>query len=328
MIGGDGDIQGMYYDIFNGDADGIFSLHQYRLQHPQEKTFLLTGVKRDICLLSNLHDVENSSLSVFDISLDANRSALLNLLRQGNRITYFDHHFAGDSISSPALESYIDTSATICTSLIVNKILQNQHGLWAICGAFGDNLHESAMDLAKKFHLSEKQTGLLRQLGELFNYNGYGSNLDELFFHPKLLYEAVRSYVDPFHYLEDSREIAVLQAGYEADITLAMQQKEITHSGKNRVYSLPDMPWAHRIVGVMSNIKARERTFAAHAIITENQDGSLRISVRAPLTDRRDADTLCKLFPTGGGRAAAAGINNLPKDMLDRFLNTFHSFFS
>ena len=328
MIAGDGDIQSMYYDIFNGDADGIFSLHQYRLQHPREKTFLLTGVKRDICLLSHLQDIHDCSLSVFDISLDANRSALLKLLQQGNRITYFDHHFAGDSIINPALQSYIDSCATICTSLIVNKILHHRHGLWAICGAFGDNLHESAMALAKTYHLNEKQVGLLRRLGELFNYNGYGSNLDELLFHPKVLYEAVKPYVDPFHYLEDSREIDALQAAYQDDITQAMQQKEITHSDKNRVYYLPDMPWARRIVGVMSNIKARKRVSAAHAIITRNQDGSLRISVRAPLTDRRDADTLCKLFPTGGGRAAAAGINNLPQDMLERFLNSFHSFFS
>jgi hypothetical protein len=68
-------------------------------------------------------------------------------------------------------------------------------------------------------------------------------------------------------------------------------------------------------------------THAAHAVLSENNDNTLRISVRAPLENRRDADTLCKLFPTGGGRAAAGGINSLPAEQLDNFLEKFLSFY-
>ena len=32
------------------------------------------------------------------------------------------------------------------------------------------------------------------------------------------------------------------------------------------------------------------------------------------------ADALCRLFPTGGGRAAAAGIDHLPCERLDEFI--------
>lgn len=318
----------MYYDIFNGDADGIFSLHQYRLQSPLPSTYLLTGVKRDICLLTQLEDLDNCSLTVFDISLDSNRPSLLKILQQNNNVTYFDHHFAGEPINTPALQAHIDTDPAVCTSLIVNRILHSQHGLWAICGAFGDNLHEPALDMANFFHLREQQVGLLRQLGELFNYNGYGSTLADLLFHPRELYDAIKPYSDPFEYLENSQHIGALQAAFQTDLALAMQEKEIGTSGQSRVYILPDKPWARRVVGVFSNLRARERTAAAHAIITENQDGTMQISVRAPLENRRYAETLCKLFPTGGGRAAAAGINSLPKEMLDRFLDTFHSFYS
>jgi hypothetical protein len=318
----------MHFDIFNGDADGIFALHQYRLHDPSPKSFLLTGVKRDICLLAQLETIHQCFLTVFDISLDSNRTSLLRLLQQRNKITYFDHHFAGTKIVDRALQVYIDTSPTICTSLIVNRILNNRHGLWAICGAFGDNLHEPALELAKTFHLRSKQIDALRQLGELFNYNGYGSTLVDLLFDPKELYEAVKPFADPFEYLENSLHIKTLQTTYQSDIALAMQEKELETRGKNRIYYLPNAPWAHRIVGVFSNIRARERTDAAHAIITDNYDGSLRISVRAPLGDRRNADTLCNLYPSGGGRAAAAGINSLPKDNLDLFLNSFQSFYS
>ncbi|RUM38930.1 MAG: acetyltransferase, partial [Desulfobulbus sp.] len=39
------------YDVFNGDADGICALHQLRLHDPRPDAHLVTGVKRDICLL-------------------------------------------------------------------------------------------------------------------------------------------------------------------------------------------------------------------------------------------------------------------------------------
>ena len=39
-----------HYDLFNGDADGICALTQYRLAFPAESV-LVTGVKRDINLL-------------------------------------------------------------------------------------------------------------------------------------------------------------------------------------------------------------------------------------------------------------------------------------
>jgi len=84
---------------------------------------------------------------------------------------------------------------------------------------------------------------------------------------------------------------------------------------------------ARRISGVFSNFHARKSPDSAHAIFTENEDGTFTISIRAPLNDKRDADKLCKLFPTAGGRAAAAGINKLPAPMLDNFLAQFHNIY-
>ncbi len=90
---------------------------------------------------------------------------------------------------------------------------------------------------------------------------------------------------------------------------------------------LPAASWARRVVGVFSNRKAREEQEAAHAIIVGNDDGSMQVSVRAPLITRENADTLCRRFPTGGGRAAAAGINSLPPAMLEEFIDAFHKTF-
>jgi hypothetical protein len=55
-------------------------------------------------------------------------------------------------------------------------------------------------------------------------------------------------------------------------------------------------------------------------VLTERPDDTYLVSVRAPLDDKRGADELCRQFPTGGGRAAAAGINALPGDQLDAFI--------
>ena len=44
-----------YIDVFNGDADGIFSLIQWRKSHPitaNDQQILITGVKRQRCKAS------------------------------------------------------------------------------------------------------------------------------------------------------------------------------------------------------------------------------------------------------------------------------------
>ena len=59
-----------YYDFFNGDADGIISLHQYRMHYPQNSE-VFTGVKRDVKLLRHCTDIKNSKFTVFDISFSS-----------------------------------------------------------------------------------------------------------------------------------------------------------------------------------------------------------------------------------------------------------------
>jgi hypothetical protein len=317
----------MYIDIFNGDADGIFSLHQYRLDNPQPSAELITGVKRDIRLLSRVEGVEDTSLAVFDVSLHSNRLPLDNILANNNTVVYFDHHFAGDIPDTPALQTFIEQSPETCTSLIVNEKLSGRYFLWAICGAFGDNLHQAAQNLAKAAGLSAEETGQLQELGELFNYNGYGASISDLHFHPRELYEAVLPYLSPFDFIEKSSQLDALRSGYSEDLNHAKALKPLPIGGKNRLYRFPDTPWARRVTGVFSNLRAREQTDGAHCVITENSDSTLRISVRAPLDDKRDAEKLCKLFPTGGGREAAAGINSLPADQLELFIKKFLAFY-
>ena len=78
----------MRYDVFNGDADGLCAVQQFRLAFPGDCQ-LVTGVKRDIALLKGLKAGSGDEINVFDISLDKNRQSLESLLAQGAEIKYF-----------------------------------------------------------------------------------------------------------------------------------------------------------------------------------------------------------------------------------------------
>jgi len=318
-----------HYDIFNGDADGICALHQLRRQSPVPDAILITGVKRDIALLASLQEVTNSSLTVLDLSFENNRPFVETILdHRGNRVLYLDHHFSGPIPQWPELTTHINPAADICTSLIVNSLLQGRFWQWAVVGAFGDNLHDAARQLAGPMALSEPRIEQLLELGELMNYNGYGESLADLLIHPADLYRAIIPFADPFDFIATAPELTILRQGFHQDMEMALQQPVINPGNRNRIFHFPDAPWARRISGVFANQKAREKKEAAHALITTNADATLRISVRAPLTDRKNADTLCRAFPSGGGRAAAAGINRLPAPMLDDFIAAFQSSFA
>lgn len=76
-----------YFDVFNGDADGLCALHQLGLVTPLD-AILITGVKRAIALLDRVAAVPGASVTVLDISLDVNRTALLALLDRNITVDY------------------------------------------------------------------------------------------------------------------------------------------------------------------------------------------------------------------------------------------------
>lgn len=320
----------MNLDIFNGDADGICALQQLRLAQPREAE-LITGVKRDINLLDQLQqrpDLDGAQLTVLDISMAVNGEALRNLLEKGASVFYADHHKAGDIPDHPCLEHHIDLTPATCTSVIINDLLDGQFAPWAVAAAFGDNFHDTAQGLADDIGLNEAEVGQLRELGELLNYNGYGRELGDLHFHPAELFRAAQAYENPLHFFSEAEAMATLRQGYKDDMTQAEARKAHEERDNGRLFIFPDAPWARRSAGVFSNAKAREEENKAHALLVDNGDNSYVVSVRAPLASKQGAVELCQQFPTGGGRAAAAGINRLPASDLDRFSTAFFSAFN
>jgi len=315
-------------DVFNGDADGICALQQLRLHHPQPGARLVTGGKRDIALLSRLTGTVASRITVLDISLDRNRQALEQLLANENAIFYADHHYSGEIPDSAFLEAHIDPSPLLCTALIIDKLLAGKHRLWAITGAFGDNLDDVATGYAESLGLTVEQIGILRETGRLLNYNGYGLAVDDLLVHPADLFGEVHQYADPFSFHQSSPVLGKLRVGYAQDMANATRLPPFRLYTAGRIFRFPEERWANRVVGVFVNQMARDQPEMAHATVIPNPDGTLMVSVRAPLTNRTGADTLCRQFATGGGRAAAAGINRLPAAELEAFMACFAQFFT
>jgi len=310
------------FDVFNGDADGICALHQLRLAEPAP-SILITGVKREIELLQRVPEVSGAQITVLDISLDSNRAPLLALLKAGAQVTWFDHHFAGGIPAHANLDVHIDLSPKVCTSLLVDRHLNGAHRAWAVTAAFGDNLGESAREAAAPLGLNAAALAQLKELGELINYNAYGESLADLRFAPEALYRAVAPHADPLEFARRAPEAERLRRGFAEDLRQAEGRAPLLDMPAGRVFRFPNEPWARRVMGVYANRLANAEPERATALIVDNPDGTLRISVRAPLARPAGADALCRAFPGGGGRAGAAGINALPPGALPRFLARF-----
>jgi hypothetical protein len=310
------------YDVFNGDADGICALQQLHLSEPRDSV-LVTGVKRDIALLGRVDAGAGDDVTVLDISFDKNRDACAALLARGASVRYFDHHYPGDIPTHPHLQVHVETEPDKGTSLLVDEYLGGAQRAWAVVGTYGDNFDEAAARAAGLLGLADEDLALLRELGILINYNGYGATVEDLHFPPADLFRSLAPYADPLVFAQEDPAFAKLRDGYREDMARA-EAAEVQHPGPRHSHViLPAEPWARRVGGVYANALAQAEPGRAHALLTRLPDGGFVVSVRAPLATRDGADALCRQFPTGGGRKAAAGINQLPDTALDDFVAAF-----
>lgn len=311
-----------HYDVFNGDADGLCALQQFRLAHPGPGT-LITGVKRDISLLERTPAGPGDHVLALDISVAPNRTALDQLLERGAKVEWFDHHLPGPLPQHPYFTAHIDTSPTVCTSLLMNHHLHGSHAEWAVVAAFGDNLGNSARQLANQLALPDDHQSALQTLGECLNYNAYGDTVEDLWFHPAELFKRLHPYTRPLDFIYTDSAFTTLQEGFENDLALAEAVVPLEEHEHAAVWRLPDSAWSRRVSGVFGNELATRSPGRAHAILTPKPGGGLTVSVRAPLNNPTGAGQLCAQFPGGGGREGAAGINNLPENDTEHFIRTF-----
>jgi len=319
------------FDLFNGDADGIFSLLQLRQVDPRPDAERMTGVKRDIKLFPRIvgRAGPGDRITALDISMAKNTDALSQVLNDGAEVFYVDHHQTGTVPQSERLTVITDDAKETCTAYLVDQHLKGAKAAWAVCGAYGDNFQNLAERIAMS-HGLDLPMGRLRELGELVNYNAYGMSVEDLHIHPSDLFEILLNYPGPVEFLDDAHSIfETLQSGHRADWDVAQNARDIDNSDAGQILSLPSGAASNRIGGLFGNALVDEEPGKAFAVLTELGDGSsYRVSIRAPRSRvSGSAADIANQFG-GGGRSAAAGIDALSEADLPRFIKAFRNAFS
>ncbi|HJW54480.1 MAG TPA: acetyltransferase, partial [Burkholderiaceae bacterium] len=266
-----------HFDVFNGDADGLCALHQLRLADPRDST-LITGAKRDIALLERVNALTGDSVTVLDVSIDVNRTALLALLERGVSIQYFDHHGSAKVPAHAGLHAVIDTTPDVCTGIIVDRWLGGRNRLWAVVAAFGDNLAQAARNLAQPLALRTAQINALQDLGECLNYNAYGDSEADLIMHPAALYAILHRHDCPFAFIDTEPVLQALREARRRDLDMAQQIQPYTSVPHGKIMVFPDAAWSRRVRGTYGNDLATRAPDQAHAILTPNRQGGYTVS--------------------------------------------------
>lgn len=308
------------FDVFNGDADGLCALHQLRMAEPRE-ALRITGVKRDIALLQRLAPQPGMKVTALDISLDRNVDALRQLLHGGAEVDYIDHHAARQRFEHPSLRTLIDESPQVCTALLVDQRLGGRYRPWAIVGAFGDNLLSVATAMARDHGYSEAQTQQLARLGQLLNYNAYGEAVSDLIVPPEKLYRLLHAYENPFEFIAEALAYRQLEQGFVEDEQRLGHLQPLWRGHGAALYLLPGEAWARRLCGSLANRLMSQQGLRAVAVLTRRSDGDYLVSLRTG--EGISAEALCSRYLGGGGRVAAAGIDRLPTEQLERFIDHF-----
>jgi len=306
------------FDVCNGDADGLCAVLQWRLAHPAPST-LVTGLKRELALLQAVPATAGDEVLVCDLSMQRNHAALLRLLEAGVNVRYVDHHKVDRVPAHAALQACIDVDARVCTSLLMDRLLEGRFRPWALVGAYGDNLGAVADALADGLGLDAHERLQLRQLGEGINYNAYGDDASDQHIAPQQLYARLVQHAHPLELLRHDSIGSELDALRRADLQQALAQPVQTAGRGARWVRLPDAAWARRVIGSFANTLAANETAMAHAVLQTHRGGGYVVSLRAPQARPQGADEFCRRFG-GGGRAGAAGIDHLPDGELPRFV--------
>lgn len=307
-----------YFDVCNGDADGLCAVRQWRLHEPGAAT-LVTGLKREIELLQRVPCDGADEVLVCDLSMQRNHAALQRLLQAGVRVRYFDHHHAGAVPRHERLDAHLDADREVCTSLLMDRHLGGRFRSWALVGAYGDELGAVADRLAAGAGLDADQRAALQRLGRAINYNAYGESEADVRIAPAELYRVLARWPDPFALLAGEPVIDEIDAQRGDDLQRAMALTPWWCSESARVVMLPDAPWARRVIGCLANELAQAFPAQAQAVLRRRGADRFAVSVRAPRAAAGGASALCEAFG-GSGRAAAAGVDALPAGELARFI--------
>ena len=103
------------------------------------------------------------------------------------------------------------------------------------------------------------------------------------------------------------------------DLTRAESLTIENTSKRVRTVLLPDAAWSRRVLGTYANTLSQSHPDHAHVLLSKTA-GSYVASLRAPISEPFGAHEVARLFTTGGGREASAGVNALAEDDISKLL--------
>ena len=114
-----------------------------------------------------------------------------------------------------------------------------------------------------------------------------------------------------------------LLEGHANDLKAVQGLTPYTANDKATVYVLPDRAWARRLCGTLANQLVARNNGRSVAVLTPRSDGDFLVNLRIGSASASRADIFCSRYPAGGGRHGAGGIDRLPDQDMDRFINEF-----
>ncbi|WP_200151258.1 DHH family phosphoesterase [Francisella philomiragia] len=148
-----------------------------------------------------------------------------------------------------------------------------------------------------------------------------------MYYHPADLYYDLIKYETPFDVIADTKSCFYnLKAGFARD-NKNLDNLKCEDLENLKLVKLPNQPWARRVSGTLGNDLANKYHDKAIIIATTKDNGNYLISLRAPKNKPFGAADICSQFATGGGREAAAGVNDLLKGELDKFVNKVQRYY-
>ena len=178
------------------------------------------------------------------------------------------------------------------------------------------------MELAATLGLGRAEVEALRELGTDLNYGSFGETEADVLMPAIETYRLVSRYRDPLQ-LGGEPFVAQLARERRADLQRLEGMAPRLSGPFADAYVLPDAPWSRRVMGTFANDLANAIPGRAHAVLVPNSRGGYAASVRSPGGAGPSAAQFCHLYPGGGGRARAAGLDHLAPEQLEQFLSAF-----
>ena len=127
---------------------------------------------------------------------------------------------------------------------------------------------------------------------------------------PAALYRLLQRYRAPQAFIDNESVFLELRDGRVEDMAKARASPLEAQNRGACVRILPEGAWARRVIGSFANALAHEDPRRAHAVLVPNGRAGFAVSLRVPRGGVPSAHDICRQFG-GGGRALAAGVNDL-----------------